>query len=73
MTKEEAFTSNHGGRSDKAANRGKGKQTRLSPSCSKCIHQACANQKDVEIETLTQPQALYVTNLGRRSERARGS
>ena len=36
-------------------------------------HTSLANQKDVDIATLTQPQAPYVTNLGHRSERARGS
>ena len=29
--------------------------------------------EDVDIETVTQPQALYVINLARRSERVRGS
>ena len=32
-----------------------------------------ANQKDVDIETWTQPQASYVINLCRRSERVQGS
>ena len=32
-----------------------------------------ANQKELDIATLTPPQALYVTNLGQRSERVRGS
>ena len=32
-----------------------------------------AKQEDVDIETLTQPQAPYVTNLGRKHERERGS
>ena len=36
-------------------------------------HTSLANQKDVDIATLTQPQAPYVTNLGHRSERERGS
>ena len=36
-------------------------------------HTPLTNQEDVDIETLTQPQASYVINLGRRSERARGS
>ena len=36
-------------------------------------HTSLANQEDVDIATLTQPQAPYVTNLGQRSERARGS
>ena len=36
-------------------------------------HSPLANQEDVDIETLTRHQALYVINLGRRSERARGS
>ena len=31
---------------------------------------ALANQKEMDIATLTQPQALYITNLGQRSERA---
>ena len=32
-----------------------------------------SNQEDVDIETLTEPQAFYVTNLGRKNERERGS
>ena len=36
-------------------------------------HTSLANQEDVDIATLAQPQAPYVTNLGRKSERERGS
>ena len=36
-------------------------------------HTSLANQEDVDIATLTQPQAPYLTNLGQRSECARGS
>ena len=36
-------------------------------------HTSLANQEDVDIATLTQPQAPYVTNLGRKHERERGS
>ena len=32
-----------------------------------------AKQEDVDIETLTQPQAPYVTNMGRKNKRERGS
>ena len=45
----------------------------MEPKLGSRKHTPRAKQEDVDIETLTQPQAFYVTNLGRKNERERGS
>ena len=45
----------------------------MEPKLGSRKHTPRAKQEDVDIETLTQPQAFDVTNLGRKNERERGS